>query len=228
METISSGNNKQFSYISFFDLDNTLTEAISGREIVRTAQKKGLMSHSDLAKAVFLLITYKLKLKDPLRIINKMTGWIKGLPEDRLTDLFYEVFHEALLPSFFPEAVNEIKRQKDQNAKLVILSSSLTPICLRVADYLGMDDVICTDLEVINGFYTGKSLGAFCYGEEKAIRMKDYCERNNNTCDNAWYYADSISDLPALRLSGFPVCVNPDRKLKKAAEKNGWIIYNWK
>jgi hypothetical protein len=35
-------------YITFFDLDHTITSAISGNVLARSAYKKGLMSLSDI------------------------------------------------------------------------------------------------------------------------------------------------------------------------------------
>jgi phosphoserine phosphatase len=67
-----------------------------------------------------------------------------------------------------------------------------------------------------------------CFGPEKAVRLKEYCKINNSSPSDAWYYGDSISDLPALLSVGHPVCVNPDYKLKKSAIKRDWKIVNWK
>ena len=228
MATTSSNDNKNsLDYIVFFDLDRTLTGKISGRELVKTAFKSGLMSNSDLLYAFYLSVAYKFRLKDPVSIIDAMAAWVKDLPENRLALLYSKVFHEDLLPSLYPDAEKEIAKHKERKAKTVILSSSLKQLCMEMANYLGMDDVICSELEIINGIYTGLSLGAYCFGEEKAVRLKKYCEKNNSTADKAWYYGDSISDLPVLSSVGYPVCVNPDNKLKKAARQNKWPVVNW-
>ncbi len=215
-------------YFAFFDLDRTLSGTISGKEMVKSAYKKGIMKTRDLLYAIYLSLGYKLNLKDPQRIIDDMAGWVKGIPENTLNDLLSEVFSDAVLPSLFPDAENEIKSHKEKNAGLVILSSSLRPLCLKVADHFGMDDVICSDLETRDGLYTGHYLGANCFGEEKAVRLKKYCEINNSTPELSWYYGDSISDLHALNIVGNPVCVNPDRLLLKVALKKGWKIYYWR
>ena len=156
-----------------------------------------------------------------------MMKWVKGMAEKTMIDLCSEVFSDVLLPSVHPEARSEIKFHKDKNAKVVILSSALTPVCNEMAKNLGMDDIICSDLEVKDGFLTGRPRGRLCFGEEKLVRLKEYCERNNSKTSDAWCYGDSISDLPALSSVGNPVCINPDSKLKKAAKKRGWKILNW-
>ncbi len=63
METISSENNiKGKSYIAFFDLDDTLIRANSGKLLVRGAYEKGMMSLPDLIKALWLSFLYKFRL----------------------------------------------------------------------------------------------------------------------------------------------------------------------
>lgn len=225
--TFSEHKNPGNNYVAFFDIDRTITKEISGHSLVREAYRKGHMSHPDLARAFYFLLVYKLNLRDPLKIINNMVTWVKGMPEKTLIELCHEVFREILLPSVYSEARSEIDLHKARNAKVVILSSSLAPICHEISENLGMDDVICSYLEVKNGILTGHPVGRPCFGVEKMIRLKEYCEKNNTRTSDAWYYADSISDLPALEIVGNAVCVNPDKKLKKAAYRDGMKILNW-
>jgi HAD superfamily hydrolase (TIGR01490 family) len=225
--TISGDKNTPEDYIVFFDLDQTITKSISGEALARGAYRKGLMTYRNLLKAFFLSFEFRLKLKDPLKIIDDMVSWVNGIPEKSIIDLCLEVFHKILLPSVYKEAICEIEYHKAKNAKVVILSSALTTICQEMAKNLNIDDIICSELEVKNGYLTGRPLGHFCFGKEKATRLLAYCKKNNCSPLNSWYYCDSISDLPALEIVGNPVCVNPDRKLKKAAIKRGWKILSW-
>ena len=225
--TFSGDSNYNKGYIAFFDIDRTITKAISGRALARGAFTKGLITRLDIVQAGYLSLAYRLNLRDPLKIIDRMVTWLDGIPEKTIDDLCSEVFREVLYPSVYDEARFEIKTHKEKNAKVVILSSTLTPICRYMAENLGMDDIICSALEVENGYFTGHPIGHLCFGKEKAIRLKSYCEINNTKMSEAWYYGDSTSDLPALSLVGNPVCINPDRKLKKAAQKRGWKILDW-
>lgn len=228
MEITTSANNDSFNYIAFFDLDRTITKAISGRAIAQRAIKRGLVKWTDSAKAIYLGASYRLGVADPVKIMIKMTTWVKGLSEKALADLCSEVVKEVMLSSIYHEVFDELKMHRSKNAKTVILSSSLVPICKEIADYLNMDDFICSRLEVRDGYFTGRLEGNLCFGEEKLVRIKGYCELNNSKVNESWYYGDSISDLPALKIVGVPVCVNPDRKLHKAAGENGWRICFWK
>jgi HAD superfamily hydrolase (TIGR01490 family) len=228
MGTISSEDrNKGNTHIAFFDLDRTITKAISGIALACGAYRKGLMSRSNLINAIYLSISYKLKLKNPVRIMNDMILWVKGLDEKTFTKLCSDVFHEVLQPSIYPDAISEIEMHKRNNVKTVILSSSLVKICRETANYLQMDDIVCSELEISDGHLTGSPKGRLCFGREKINRLTEYCERNNSTPDLAWYYGDSVSDLPVLSIVGNPVCVNPDNKLRKEAAKRKWKILLW-
>jgi putative phosphoserine phosphatase/1-acylglycerol-3-phosphate O-acyltransferase len=228
MATISTRGDKDVRYIAFFDLDRTITKAISGRALAREALRRGLMKSSDLAIALYFGAFYRLRLADPVMIMEKMTGWAKGLSQETLTDLCQEVFRKVMLPSIHQEVFEELKIHRDNKALTVILSSSLAPICRAVAEYLEMDDIICSELEVKDEVLTGKPKGNLCYGNEKLVRLREYCGKYNTDVDDAWYYGDAIIDQPALSIVGHPVCINPDHKLKRVAEKNKWTVNNWK
>lgn len=214
------------SYIAFFDLDRTITRVVSGRALAWGAYYKGLMNRTDMVKALFLSLSYKMKLMDPVKVIGKMITWVKGLPVKTLDNLCAEVFRDVMLPSVYSEMVQEIEMHRKNRARTVILSSALSQICRDVASHLSMNDYICTEMEVDNGYLTGRTLGALCYGEEKKKRLIMYCEKNNTLPADSWYYADSISDLPVLEAVGHPVCVNPDRELMKRAKAGNWKIYD--
>jgi HAD superfamily hydrolase (TIGR01490 family) len=227
-DIISKENNKVKSYIVFFDLDRTITKSISGKALARAAFRKGLMSRSDLLNAILQSVMFSLKLKDPLKIIDNMVSWVRGIPEKHLIELCAEVADNDLIPSVYLLARSEIAIHKAKNAKVVILSSALSMICRTIARHLELDDFLCSDLEVVNGYMTGHPVGHLCFGQEKEVKLKEYCKQNNFQPSEAWYYGDSISDLPVLSAVGNPVCVNPDKKLKKAAIKNNWKIVRWK
>ncbi len=164
MAIISSKDNiPGKSYIAFFDLDGTIIGANSGRALVHQAYNKGMMSWYDLLKAIYIAMLYRTNLKDTLKIINDMVSWVAGLSEKTIMELSSEVSYNVLIPAIRSEVSSELDMHRKQNAKVVILSSALKPVCLEVSNYLGMDDILCSELEVINGYYTGRPLGRFCF-----------------------------------------------------------------
>lgn len=156
-----------------------------------------------------------------------MGSWLKGLSEDKFAKISNEIFKKDLLPNIRPNIIKEINKLKKEGTEVVILSSAISSVCVPLGRHLNMDAVICTELEVEEGKYTGRPVGKFCFRDEKLIRLKEFCQRRNFNLNNAAYYADAIDDLPALEAVGFPVCVSPDKKLGKIAAERGWIVQNW-
>lgn len=230
MEPIFSERHREYSHTSlaFFDLDMTLSNTVSGKALAHAAFSKGLLKGKDLLSAISNSLAFRWGLKDEMKIIDEMIGWVRGIPESDLRNLCSEVFNKVILPSIFNEARKEIELQKSKPAKVVILSSSLAPLCSMVADHLKMDDFLCTKLEISDGLYTGRPEGIPCFGRGKVIALKEYCERNNSIPEDAWYYGDSTSDIPVLSAVGHPVCINPSRNLRKKAAGENWPVLCWR
>jgi putative phosphoserine phosphatase/1-acylglycerol-3-phosphate O-acyltransferase len=217
-------NTNKRSYPAFFDLDHTILSLNSGSQLVRNAYKKGIMSTGNLLNAIIQAYLYKYSLRDTNLIISKMGSWVKGVDPEVIKELSGEVVENHLIKNIRPEVIKEIDFHKRKNAATVILSSSVSTICEPIAGYLGFDDVICSTLEISNGFLTGAPVGKFCFEDEKRLRMLSYCENNHFDPAEAWYYADSIADIPVFEVVGHPVCVSPDNKLAKIALKKGWRV----
>jgi len=214
-------------YVAFFDLDNTILKINSGESFLRRAYKNGFLSNRKLIHAYCLGLLYKFKVIDPLAIIEKLNGWLAKAPVNDIENLCHEIVEKDLIPAIHPEMIPEIKRHKEKGAVVVILSSVIAPVCLRLSEYLGMDSVLCSEMEVINQRYTGRPIGRFCFRDEKLNRMNQYLHIHNYAHEESYYYADSIDDLPVLQSVGHPVCVNPDKNLEKIAREQDWVIHIW-
>lgn len=214
-------------YIAFFDLDRTISKAISGREMAVASLRKGIIPWKGLGRILLHYAGYKTGLVSQEKIISSLVGLLKNIPEEALEELSREVYLKSILPGIFPQVRKEIAYHHSCNAATVIVSSSLNHVCRHVAEELVMDDILCTTLASEGGFLTGYPSGPLCFGAEKAVRMRDYCIKTNTRLEEAWYYGDSFSDLDALSAAGNRVCVNPERKLQTRARHLGWNIVNW-
>lgn len=214
-------------YVAFFDLDHTIIRVNSGAALLRHAQKKGILSTWKLFYALCLAILYKIGIIDPSKIIEKLGSWLTGYAVEDIENLCNEIVKRDLIQAIRPEIINEMKKHKQQGAELVMLSSALASICNPLAKHLEMGTVISSELEVVDKKYTGRPLGKFCFRDEKLDRINQYFKDKNYKFEDAFYYADSIDDLPVLQSVGHPVCVNPDKKLKKIALTRNWEFYTW-
>jgi HAD superfamily hydrolase (TIGR01490 family) len=216
------------SYAVFFDVDHTILKINSGEALLRRAYKNRLLSLRKLIHAYYLALLYRLKIIDPLTVIEKLYSWLTRSSVEAVETLCAEIVEKDLIPAIRPEIINEIKMHREQGADLVILSSAIASICFRLAKHLEMHSVICTELEIVNQQYTGQTTGRFCFRDEKLDRMNRYLNAHHYTGEDSYYYGDSIDDVKVLQAVGHPVCVNPDKRLKKTARVNHWIIQPWK
>jgi HAD superfamily hydrolase (TIGR01490 family) len=214
-------------HIAFFDLDNTIIHSNSGIFFIQHAHREGLLSKRDLARAFSLSVGYKLGLIRAEKIINRMSMWLKGIPEKQIIELASQVFHFSVKEAFRRQAMSAIDWHKQNGGRAVLLSAASSYLCAHVKDFIRLDDVICTELEVSDGHFTGRPLGNYCYGREKLVRMRKYCAEIACPLEKVYYYADSYSDLPVLEAVGYPVCITPDSRLLKTARKKSWAVYSW-
>jgi len=70
---------------------------------------------------------------------------------------------------------------------------------------LGVDAVLCTEMEVVDGRYTGRLATANCHGEEKVARLKAWLAHDYGAATDhqpaLHAYGDTKGDWPMLRLA---------------------------
>ena len=81
--------------------------------------------------------------------------------------------------------------------------------------------------EVVDGVYTGRLDGPFCYGAGKVAAIEEFARWDGLDLAQCYAYCDSASDLPMLEAVGHPVAVNPDSRLARHAGANGWPIVHF-
>jgi len=219
---------KNFAYPVFFDLDQTIIPHNSGVILAKMAYQQGFIRVSNLLSTLFWFVMYVLKFISTTKMLGQISHWAKGVSPQKFHALVEMLFLEKLQSDIFKQVYNEIAWHKNQNAEIIILSSSIQEICLYFVHKLHIHGQLCTILKSENGLLTGEIDGYFCYGQEKYVKMKSFCMEKEYDLKTAWFYSDSISDLPTLSAVGYPVCINPDKKLSKMAIKNKWPRYYWK
>jgi HAD superfamily hydrolase (TIGR01490 family) len=108
---------------------------------------------------------------------------------------------------------------------LVLTTASNSVIAGRTAADLGFTHWLSTELALADGVFTGQVQGIPNMREGKLQRMRAWLEKHDLTpsaLSAAWFYSDSINDLPLLSSVGHPVAVNPDDMLHRHALANGW------
>lgn len=215
---------KQPNYYAFFDLDDTIFNSNTGKIIARESYNQKIMNLKDIFGSIVLSIFYRTGILPTDFIYSKWTEVYTNLPEKKVRKTIEDGFLKKGIAMIRPEIISEIAKHRANGAKIVIHSASLKYICEAAQKHLKLDDIICTEFEVIDGILTGKLKGLPNYGEQKAVNLKKYSADKKISLENAYYYGDSRADIPVMKIVGHPICVNPDKKLKKMATSSGWPI----
>jgi HAD superfamily hydrolase (TIGR01490 family) len=214
-------------YAAFFDLDHTILSISSGLIMFKSSYEHGIISRIDILKAMLFNLLYRTGFMSPEGAAKR---WLMSY-RDMSVEMFAPIaaeWAEELKRYIRDDVRTEMLNHKNNGARTVILSASTTAFCELTKNELGMDDVICTELELVDGILTGRMKGRYCYGREKLVRARQYCHDQGLRMEDAYYYADSIADLPVMEAVGTPVCVTPDKRLEREALKRGWKINHWK
>jgi HAD superfamily hydrolase (TIGR01490 family) len=214
-------------YAAFFDLDHTILSISSGQIMFKSSYEHGIIGRADIFKAIFINFLYRTGMMSPEGAVERWLMCYRGMSDEMFAPITAD-WAEELKRYIRDDARKEILNHNNNGARTVILSASTTAFCELTKNELDMDDVICTELELVDGILTGRMKGRYCYGQEKLVRARRYCHEQGLRMEDAYYYADSIADLPVMEAVGIPVCVTPDKKLEREAQKRGWKISQWK
>ena len=207
------------------DLDGVIIKGQSQRIFLNYIFKKKLVGLFFYFKIYLWFVFYKLGIiKNPKKIMDYAFFSLKDMEIDKVEEIAKIFFDDVLCNFIFPEIVDIINEHKSKSRELLIISNAADIFVKRVADFLGIKNYISTRLETINGKFTGKILGNIVYGKNKADFIKEFIKKNNLDFNNTYAYTDHISDLDLLLFASDPYTVNPDRLLKKEAEKRNWPI----
>lgn len=208
-------------------MDRTLIRVDSGTLYVRYQREKGEATYRDVARVAWWMLKYTFGVIDAERVALQVLESFKGRQEAWLRDTCEGLFVDSVVHHVLDEGRRAVDRHRE-NGDLVAIVTGATPyVAQPLARELGIDHVVATHLEVVDGAFTGRIEPPFNYGAGKVIRVEKLASEHGFSPEDATFYSDSITDLPLLERVGTPIAVNPDARLRRVAQKRGWKIEEW-
>jgi HAD superfamily hydrolase (TIGR01490 family) len=209
---------------AFFDLDRTLWPCAGEKAFAYHLFASGGIRIKQLLKVLSLQIRYDLNLIDGSETLKRRI--LSELFSDQLVnpclDAYRQFFAERLSKAFFPEMLKQIEQHRAAGDKIVIVSAAIDVVVAPVAEYLAADECYATTLETREGVFSGVVTGSIPFGKAKARIVEEYALRHGIELDQCHAYGDHWEDRHMLEVVGFPVAVNPERKLLRHARKKSW------
>jgi putative phosphoserine phosphatase/1-acylglycerol-3-phosphate O-acyltransferase len=212
---------------AFFDLDGTIIASHSVTDMFVERLKAGQVSLDEFRDLVTLSARYLLKTGDFEDGMAASVANLRGQPESDLVRLGQKVSRERLLGHVFPEIRALLRAHRDRGHTIAIVTSATRYQAQPLAEHLGIEHLLCTELGVTGGRFTGSIRGEPCYGPNKLTAVRAFARRKRITLRRSYFYSNGSEDLPLLEAVGHPVAVNPDRTLRRTAERSGWPVYDF-
>jgi len=209
--------------IAIFDLDGTILsddcEYIWADFIVR----HGIMNATFLHMIQKYLEEYHNGTINYVEYEKFLIHPIRKLTEKKKNELITEYLEE--IRSLQRDSILSIIENHRQNDYRILLATSTNQMLAEpIGNMIGINDIICTKLDMKDGVPTGDLLGKPAFNEEKKNLILNWIGQGNYSMIDSWGYSDSHNDLPMLKLVQNPVAVTPDNELRKIAIENGWRI----
>lgn len=211
--------------LAIFDLDNTLLAGDSDHLWGQFLAEQGIIKddHYEQANHIF----YQQYQAGTLDIYEFLAFQLAPLGKHSPSQLEIwrsQYLEEKIRPIILPRAQELLTWHRSQGHTLLIITATNHFITQPIAKMLQVDNLIATEPEIRDGYYTGRVDGIPSYREGKVTRLKAWLKERAFTLEASWFYSDSHNDIPLLERVTYPVAVDPDEKLDTHARENDWTI----
>ncbi|WP_261841863.1 HAD family hydrolase [Aliamphritea ceti] len=219
--------------LAIFDLDETLVAGDSASLFCRYLVDHGFAGDDFLAGDAAFSEQYSAGSLDMCDYIRFQLQPLMHLDKQQIDALMPVFVNEYLSPRVYADARELLSACRAQGKRLVIISATAAFIVRAVAKELEVEDVLAIELqetidsETSKVTYSGEVAGIPSFREGKIIRLKAWLEEQGESMDGAYFYSDSMNDLPLLELVEHPVATNPDKSLSELATSRGWQLIRW-
>lgn len=211
--------------LAIFDLDNTLIADDSDYLWGQFLVDQGIVdkNHYESANAKF----YDDYKQGTLDIVEFLRFSLQPLADNDPEQLYQwraQFIEEAIKPLMLTSAQQLIDKHKDRGDTLLVITATNRFVTEPIVRLYGIENLLATTPEFIDGRYTGGFNGIPCFREGKVKLLEDWLKDSTETMQGSWFYSDSHNDLPLLKLVDNPVAVDPDEKLTEFASAASWPI----
>jgi HAD superfamily hydrolase (TIGR01490 family) len=209
--------------LALFDLDNTLLSGDTDFEWLDFLVEQGVLPRSDHEANLEMDRRYRAGEAGALEYVRFYLGYYRR--HDRKTLLAWRArFLETRIKARILPAARQLVESHKKDLSVIITATNRF-LTEPVAAALGVEHLIATEPEIVDGRFTGDVVGEPCMREGKIAHLGDWLAARGKSLGaftESWFYSDSINDLPLLERVTHPVAVDPDEALGNTARQRGW------
>lgn len=213
--------------LALFDLDHTLLNTDSDHSWGEFLVNEGLVDAiRHRQKNDQFYEDYKAGCLDPIAYNEFVFEFLHQHDMAYLAALHQRFMDKVIRSQMREQGFKAIEYHKNQGHTILGITATSDFITVPIFKAFGIDDVLATNAEMIDGQYTGKVAGVPCYQTGKLTRLEMWL--NGRSVDESWAYSDSINDRFLLEYATHAIAVTPDEKLLALANEKGWDVQDWR
>ena len=214
--------------LALFALDNTLLAGDSDYEWGQFLVDRGVLERESYeAQNRAFYEQYKAGTLDIHEFLAFALRPLASRTPAELDRWHAEFMRARIAPMMLPAARALVRRHLDSGELCAIITSTNSFVTRPIAREFGIEHLIATVPEELDGEFTGQVTDIPCFREGKVKRLEAWLETQGRALESfeqSWFYSDSLNDLPLLERVTNPVVVDPDEMLRAHAERAGWPI----
>lgn len=215
-------------HLALFDLDNTLLAGDSDFEWAQFLIEQNVLDREVYeARNQAFYDQYKAGALDIHEFLDFQLKPLARHARSQLDAWRREFMQRKILPIVTLKGRELVKRHLQEADLVAIVTATNSFVTLPIAREFGVEHLIATEPEQVNGEFTGKVSGTPSFREGKIARLDAWLASRGfqwGDVTESRFYSDSLNDLPLLQRVSHPVAVDPDPTLKAHAERHGWPI----
>lgn len=211
-----------------FDLDNTLLGGDSDFEWAQFLIEQGVLDREVYeARNQAFYEQYKAGTLDIHEFLDFQLKPLSRHSRAQLDAWHAQFMRDKIRPLILPKARELVARHAAKADLMAIITATNSFVTRPIAREFGIDNLIATEPEEVDGAFTGRAAGVPSFREGKVTRLEAWLHDRGlawQGLSESWFYSDSLNDLPLLQRVSRPVAVDPDATLRLHAEKYGWPV----
>ncbi len=214
--------------LALFDLDNTLLPIDSDYTWCEHLIEVGAIEAANYEKQnQYFYDQYKAGTLDIYAFLKQQLQPLAKNSRTQLMAWRQDFIDLKIVPQIKTTALNIVKKHQSNNDLCAIVTATNRFITEPIAHCFGIDHLIATDPEEINGQFTGGIVGLPSFQAGKIKRTEQWLASLGLKWSDfkySYFYSDSFNDLPLLEQVTHPVATNPDQRLFQIAQNRAWSI----
>jgi HAD superfamily hydrolase (TIGR01490 family) len=187
--------------LALFDFDGTISNKDSFVAFMKfTHGTPVFVFHMAMGFATFA--GWKLGLvKSHFTKVKALRSFYKGWTEGQMADARKRFTAEVIPTILFPKAIEKIKWHKEQGHRIIVVTASCDAWLGDWASEMDLE-ILCTEMELQKGVYTGDLSKPNCRGKEKVNRIQQHVELE--TYSEIYAYGNDHGDNQMLAMATHP------------------------